>query len=126
MGIKKRKKEHGFTHLEVLLSMSMFIIAISFLLTMQSQLFAYSHNEDQKEKMIMEATNIIEQLKSGAKIEDIKAHSEYEIQYEELEQKNMYKEIKLTIIHPKDTKRNLTFEHYILKQEVKAYAEETP
>lgn len=117
------KNQRGFSHIEVLMSITIFLLAISSFLIFQGKLFSFSHQNDIREEMMLEVGSIIESLKSGEPIENIE--TEFDYTYELKEETTTYNRIILTLKHPKNEKYNITFEHYILKQEVKAYVQDS-
>lgn len=111
--------QRGFSHLEVLLSLTVFLIASTFVLNLQGKLFTFAYHNDLREEMVLETGNIIEELKHGEKIADIS--SEFDFQYSVIKETKVYRYIKLDLQHPKVDRFDMSTEHYLLKQEVKAY-----
>lgn len=112
--------QRGFTHLEVLLSITIFLLVISFVLSLQGKLFTFAHHNDLREELVLEAANIIEEVKSGTNIEEV--DSKFDYTYEVKEETEVYDSIYLLVKHPKNSKYDVEVEHLILKQEVKSHA----
>lgn len=112
--------QRGFSHIEVLMSLTIFLLVVSFVLTLQGKLFTYSHHNDLREELVLETGNIIEELKSGVPIENI--DSKFVFSYQILEETEVYTYFQIVLEHPKVDRFDMTTEHYLLKQEVKSYA----
>lgn len=105
--------------MEVLMSLTIFLLVASFVLTLQGKLFTFSHHNDLREEMVLATGNIIEELKSGVPIEDVS--SEFVFGYEVIEETEVYTYFKIVMEHPKVDRFDMSTEHYLLQQGVKSY-----
>lgn len=112
------KSERGFSTLEVLLSMMMFLVILSGLIKMNGYLHTLSAQADEREQMIYVAANVIEEVKAGNQPDEGLSDAPYIKNVQVIETSKYLEEVKVSLESKKFPKLKYETSHIMLKREV--------